>query len=213
MSYRRWTGAIAGVLGAMIVAAGPARSETVPTNYELVHRAAREASAKLLAGLGERAGGAALCLRAVGSSPGNFLVENALSGVLTAAGREVRTRPDSSGSLLEFEVVDIGLAYVSVGRHWLLGRRRVEREARIRIFARLLSGDRGGIVWADQAETRLRDEVNAKQLPDLEEKTPPDFLKASLPARRWNKLVEPVVVTGILVGLIVLFFSNQDTSS
>lgn len=212
MSYRRSSGPLAGALAVTLLAAGPARPETAPTNYELVREAARAASAQLLAGLGDRAGEAALGLRAVGSSPGNFLVENALSGVLTAAGHEVRTRPDSTGPVLEFEVVDIGLAYVSVHRHRLLGGRRVEREARARIFLRLLSEDRAGIVWSDQAESRLRDEVSAEQLQDLEEKTPPDYLKATLPARRWNKLVEPVVVTGILVGLIVLFFSNQDTS-
>jgi hypothetical protein len=151
-------------------------------------------------------------LRSVGSHAGGFLVENALSSALTEAGRAVRARPDSlRGPVLEFEVVDLGVAYTRVHRRAWLGDKRIEREARARLFARLVDQDQDRIVWADQAEAKVHDEVRQAELGTLEEKSPPDYLKATLPAERWNKIVEPAVVTGIVVGLIVLFFSNQNT--
>ncbi len=37
------------------------------------------------------------------------------------------------------------------------------------------------------------------------------FTKPEKKATNWSKIVEPVVVSGIIVGLIYLFFSNQSS--
>jgi hypothetical protein len=191
--------------------ATPVRADPVPTNYELVRATAHEACAKLVQNLRGHTTTERLTVRGVGTSPGNFLVENTLTSALTEAGFQVKTRADTAnGSVVEFEVVDLGLAYPDVHRSALFGSKRVEREARARIFARLVDGERGQVVWADQAEGRRRDEVSAKQLPELEEQNPAEYVKATLPPDRWNKVVEPVVVTTIIAGLILLFFSNQN---
>ena len=153
-----------------------------------------------------------LGLRSVGTHAGNFLVENALAGVLTGAGHMLRAHADSSGPVLEFEVVDLGVAYTRVHRPVLVGKKRIEREARARIFARLVDAGRAEVLWADQAEAKVQDVVSGGQLGPLEDKGGADYLKATMPGRTWNKYAEPVVVTGIIVGLIVLFFSNQDVS-
>jgi hypothetical protein len=97
-------------------------------------------------------------------------------------------------------------------RNAWFGEKRVVRESRVRLFARLVDNNGHSILWADQTEKRDRDEIPAAALPVLEDTNPPDYLKVSLPPQRWNKVVEPVVVTGIIAGLIFLFFSNQSTA-
>jgi hypothetical protein len=183
------------------------------TNYELVRAAAHAASSELVTGLAPVVGDSVVGVRGISQSSGSFLVENTLSKALTDAGFQVRTRADSTiGRVVEFEVADLGLAYPRVHRSAFFGHKRVEREARARIFARLVDQERGSILWADQAESRQSDEVEASRLPELEDKNPADYLEATVPPERWNKLVEPVVVTGIIAGLIILFFSNQSSN-
>jgi len=213
-----WMGARAGALGTamgvlVMASLAWAQAESPPTNYELVRTAAHLASAKLITGIRSvHAGSEPLALRAVGTHAGNFLVENALSSALTEAGIAVRTEAESLDRVLEFEVVDLGLTYPHSRRRAWLGERRVTREARARLFARVVDPAAASVVWADAAEAKQVDEVPVEKLADLEEKSPAEYMKATLPARRWNKVVEPVVVTGIVVGLIVLFFSNQETN-
>lgn len=184
-----------------------------PTNFDVVRDAARLAAEELVESLDATTIRTPMTLQSVGQHDGSFLVESTLSSVLTQAGYAVRTRPDSMGPLLEFEVVDLGVAYTRVWRHAWLGEKKVERQARARVFARLVDQDQSNIVWAQQGEGKVVDEVPHEQLKSLEEQGGAEYLQATLPPRRWNKVVEPVVVTGIVVGLIVLFFSNQSASN
>jgi hypothetical protein len=211
LGYARWGAALVAAAGALVP--GAAGAQAPPTNYELAQRAAQAACVELVGKLRPSVEDSVLAVRGVGTSPGNFLVENAMSNALTEAGLAVRTKADSAvGCVVEFEVADLGLDYPRVHRSALFGRKRVEREARARVFARLVDHTQGRILWADQAESRQRDEVDASKLPELEEKNPATYLKATVPPERWNKLVEPIVVTGIIAGLIILFFSNQSTN-
>ena len=199
-------------MAAVVLACGSAGAQAPLTNYELVRAAALAASSELVNGLAPLVGDSTVAVRGVGQSSGGFLVENTLSKALTDAGFQVRTRPDSTiGRVVEYEVADLGLAYPRVHRNAFFGHKRVQREARARIFARLVDQEQGSILRANQAESRQSDEVDASRLPDLEEKNPVDYLEATVPPERWNKLVEPVVVTGIIAGLIILFFSNQSS--
>ena len=198
------------VLGAARTASA---QESQRTNFELVRDAARAACTQLVGKLPADARSGALAIRSVGTHDGAFLVENALAGVLAESGLVVRTQPDSLGLELEFEVVDLGVAYPRAWRHAWFGERRLEREARARLFARLVDQDASSILWSEQAEAKLNDEVAEKNLSALEEKGSADYLKATPPEQGWNRYVEPVVVTGIVVGLIALFFSNQNASN
>jgi hypothetical protein len=187
--------------------------ERPPTNFEVVRDAARLAAEELVESLATTNLRAPVALQSVGQHDGSFLVESTLSSVLTQSGYVVRTRADSMGPLLEFEVVDLGVAYTRVWRHAWLGDKKVERQARARVFARLVEQENSSIVWAQQGEGKVVDEVPHEELGSLEEQGGAEYLQATLPPRRWNKVVEPVVVTGIVVGLIVLFFSNQSASN
>jgi hypothetical protein len=198
--------ALTGALGSAAVA------EPKPTNYEMASAAAHAACTELVQRVRPQIHGDVVAVRGVGANGGNFLVENALTRALTEAGLQVRTRPDSVLPILEVEIVDLAVVYVGSHRSKWVGPRWVEREARSRLFARLLDPSGARVLWADRAEASRRDEVNAGDLSRLEEEKPVAYTKPAAPAARWNKLVEPVVVTGIVVGLIVLFFSNQETN-
>lgn len=209
---RRWAGL--GLAAAMAVfGAGAAAAEPALSNYELVRGAAYDACTQALVGLRAAVPAGLVAVRGVGTSGGNFLVENALQSALTAAGVEVRTAPDSLDPIVEFEVVDLSVMYPQSRRaHWYGGGRVVQREARARLFVRALDPAGARVLWADRAEAWRRDEVPAKQLRALEEEKPVAYEKPVPPATHWNKVLEPLVVTGIVAGLIVLFFSNQQTN-
>jgi hypothetical protein len=187
-------------------------AEPLPTNYELVQSATRVACAKLVEGMRSHLGTGAVSVRGVGTAAGQFLVENIFTSVLTEAGVKVTTRADSVSPRIEFEVVDLGLAYTGAHRSppWI-GHRSIDRTARARLFARVVDPVQARIVWADQAEGHRTDRVAQSALVRLEEEKPTAYEKPARPPGRWNKVVEPVVVTGIVVGLIALFFSNQST--
>jgi hypothetical protein len=211
LEYSRARAALVVALAGALFVPGAGLAGTRPTNYEMVRDTAREACDSLAASLGAATAARSAGLRGAGASSGNFLVENTLSSALTAAGWTVSTRADTAtGPVVEFDVVDLGLSYPHSYRNAWLGEKRVVREARARIFARLVGGSK--VQWADQSEARRRDEVPASALPELEEKNAADYVKATLPPQRWNRLVEPVIVTGIIAGLILLFFSNQNTN-
>ena len=207
---QRWIRVAAGAASTACVVASAA-ADTIPTNYELVRETAARVCTQLASGLRAHAA-QGVALRSVSAAGGNFLVENAFTTALGEAGVAVRAKPDSSGPVLEFEVIDLGLAYVDTHRRMLIGAQTVEREARARVFARLVDPSGQGILWADQASARTRDEVDRDLLSELEERNPPDYARATLPPARWNKLVEPIVVSGIVVGLILLFFTTQESN-
>ena len=209
----RGAAALSAVVLGVLLESLPASAGPPLTNYECLRATARAASEQLIAGMPRSGAETSLALRPVGNAAGNFLVENTLASALATVGWRVNTRADSSAAhVLEFELVDLGVEYVHTYRNAWFGEKRVVRETRARLFGRLLDNDGHSILWADQTERRDRDEVPAAALPVLEDMNPPDYLKASLPPQRWNKVVEPVVVTGIIVGLIFLFFSNQSTA-
>jgi hypothetical protein len=197
---------------AVLVQAGWAQ-EKPQTNFELVRDAVEAACGQLLSQIDASRLPAALTIVPTGTHDGNFLVESVLTDVLTASGHDVTLSSETPSPRLEFEIVDLGVAYTGVRRHAWLGSKRVEREARARIFARLVDGPQGAILWSKQAESRLMDEVPHDELALLADRNDTAYLQAQLPEKSWNKFVEPAVVTGIVIGLIVLFFSNQDASS
>lgn len=200
--------------GLSLWSATAAEAEPARSNYEMVRAAAHEACTQQMASLRAAAPGERIAIRGVGTSGGNFLVENALQSALTEAGVQVRTKPDSLDPIVEFEVVDLSMIYPRSHRaHWWFGGGRVvEREARARLFLRVVDPAGARILWADRAEAWQRDRVPASQLRSLEEEKPVAYEKPLAPASHWNKVLEPVVVTGIVAGLIVLFFSNQQTN-
>jgi hypothetical protein len=99
------------------------------------------------------------------------------------------------------------MRYVDSHRAHLVGGKRVERQANVRIMATL--SDAGGrVLWVGEAQRESHDEFDYDDAARVEEGTY-QFARPVMPAGGWGRYAEPVFVTGIIVGLIYLFFSNQ----
>lgn len=120
------------------------------------------------------------------------------------------TNAASSGSkyVLEYQNVVFNLKYVDSHRSFVLGGKRVERSAAVRIMATLTDPADGRVVWVGEAARDNNDEIDYGHATQIEQGTYA-FNKPVVPSAGWGKYVEPVFVTGIIVGLIYLFFSNQ----
>lgn len=121
--------------------------------------------------------------------------------------------PPSSGDaiplLLQYQNVIFDLRYVDSHRSFLIGGKRVERHASVRIITTLTDpADGGRVVWVGEAAREHNDEVDYDDAVRMEQGTY-KFGQPVVPSGGWGRYAEPVFVTGIIVGLIYLFFSNQ----
>jgi hypothetical protein len=108
---------------------------------------------------------------------------------------------------LQFQNVVFDLQYLDSHRSFMIGGKRVDRRASVRIRT-TLTDETGRVLWVGEAERSHEDEVDYGDAARLEQGTY-QFNRPVVPESGWGKIVEPVFVTGIIVGLIYLFFSNQ----
>jgi hypothetical protein len=71
-----------------------------------------------------------------------------------------------------------------------------------------LAGPDGRVLWFGEAQRERRDEFDYGDAARVEEGSY-QFARPVMPSGGWGRYAEPVFVTGIIVGLIYLFFSNQ----
>jgi hypothetical protein len=81
-------------------------------------------------------------------------------------------------------------------------------DAGLRLEFELVEPGNGFVVWMSEASKSYGDQFSYDDIEDVEASLY-DFTKPPRESRNWGKIVEPVVVSGIIVGLIYLFFSNQ----
>ena len=111
--------------------------------------------------------------------------------------------------VLRFRIVEFEVAYPDNYRTSPLGSRKVQRRASVSILAHLLRGQRENVVWVGNGDVERMDVVPSSKLPLLEGPSYP-FDAPALETRGMGSLVEPALVTGIVVGLIYLFYTNQN---
>ena len=70
-------------------------------------------------------------------------------------------------------------------------------------------GEREDVIWVGNGDVERLDVVPASKLPLLEGQAFP-FTRPSLETRGLGGLVEPALVSGIVAGLIYLFYTNQN---
>jgi hypothetical protein len=108
---------------------------------------------------------------------------------------------------LQYQNVVFDLDYVDSHRAFMVGGKRVDRRASVRILT-TLSDDTGKVVWVGEASREHSDEIDYGDAARVEQGMY-QFNRPMVPSSGWSKAVEPVFVTGVIVGLIYLFFSNQ----
>jgi hypothetical protein len=112
------------------------------------------------------------------------------------------------GYRLEYQTLDFGLSYPKIYRSYFIGGRKVKRRANLRLVAKVLDPMDDSILWVGEASRSYEDRFPYGKISQVEEGVF-EFNKPPRPANNWGNIVEPVVVSGIVVGLIYLFFSNQ----
>ncbi len=209
------------------------------TNLSMLTEAAESALNELFVGFSAPEG-ATLRVEAADDHEANWFIENLILTRLTDAGysaylkeapqvgppvppqfrdstataegeeEEVKEEEITPGLLvLRYRVAEFGIQYPETHRTSPLGSRRVQRLAAVSVFANLLRGKREDVIWVGRGDAERMDVVPSGKLPLLEGKTFP-FEKPYLAPGGLGALVEPALVTGIVVGLIYLFYTNQN---
>jgi len=206
--------------------AGALREVAVPVSNmtmlgELVRELAREAFAKMRLPEGHE-----IHIRQVESHEANWLVQSIFLEELTALGFTVKTGSMPGAAMaggdavpgggsadgrheIAYRIVSCDVTYPRAWREWVVGSRKVERRSAADIHFQLLDGEKS-IVWAGSENRERRDIVPGSRVADLS--TPGQaFTNPTIEAGGWDKVIEPVVVAGIVGGLIYLFYTSKSS--
>lgn len=209
-------------LGAVAGETGVADETPVPkTNLAVLTDLAVEAIDEGISRMNIPAG-AVVYTEQVEQSDASWLVQSLLLEELTSRGHVVRAgkmggpsggnqveEPEAGEAtyLVSYRIVACEMSYPRVWRDWLVGTRRVERRAAVDIHFQLSDEERS-VLWAGNAKRERRDIVRGSRIPELV--TPGQaFTAPPLDAGGWDKVLEPVVVAGIVGGLIYLFYTSR----
>ena len=207
----------------LILAALPAyispqgTSENIPTNFDVVEQVSSEVIEELLQNMPSLPGNAIVTLhkeKSVGEI--DFVFENSLHRKMEDADIDIMaTNPtdlDSTAGKADYrfsyQLIQLELAYTKIHRPYWFGAKQVTREAHATVFAKLIDLRSGDVVWVGDAEKAYKDTIAHSMLKVVEDEQYA-FTQPPRKEVRWSKIVEPIVVTGIVVGLVYLFFSNQ----
>jgi len=218
-SHRSAQAALIALVG--LVAVVPASSfaeEPALSNLDLMTALSRQVVDRLIDKFGGEVKGGAIRLSPLANSEEYLFLENVFSRALDERNIRVveRTAPgagaDSVGAFaIEFQAMLFDLHYPKAYRAYLFGGKRVKREARVRIFAKLVSLRDGSVVWIGEEQAERADQFSYGDIGRVQEGSF-EFVKAEVPRSGWGKVLEPVFVSAIVVGMIYLFFSNQSDS-
>ncbi len=143
-----------------------------------------------------------------GEHEGGWLIRQSVTDLL--AGRGVRVeaeRTERLGCQLMVRPMELGVLYGAVERSWLLGGRRMGRSAVCRLSF-TLTDESGTVVDTWRTEGLVQDTVSPDDAQDFEHRTE-RWVNDEIPEATGNKVLEPVVVTGVVAALIYLFYSSR----
>ena len=191
--------------------------ENIATNFTLLENLSGDVMNELIANMPDLPEGALVYLkkeRSVGEI--DFVLENIMVVAFRDAGFKVtkenpRERmPDEvlPAYKLSFQIIRMSLSYPKISRKYWLGAKEVERNAEIDLFVQLSEVQSGDIVWVGDAQKEYDDVIGYSLLERVEDPEY-EFTRPERKELRWSRLIEPMVVGGVVVGLVYLFFSNQ----
>jgi hypothetical protein len=111
--------------------------------------------------------------------------------------------------VLRYRVVLCELSYPEKHRTSPLGSQKVERRASVSLVAQLMQGARQDVVWVGKGNAQQVSMVPSGKLNYLAGTDFP-FNPPPLEQKGMGGYVEPMLVTGIVAGLIYLFYANQN---
>lgn len=200
----------------VVRARGPA---VPPTNFQVIALVARTAFGRAMESLPADSGDRVLVAPSE-SHPLNFMAEQAVLQALSRRGATALVRrtliPDDSLAaigraggepVLEYQLATARVTYLRL-RGWLPGRVKIERQGLVEGTLTLRDPNTSTILWTREASFNLVDAFPRGRL-SLVEDARYSELKSAVPGRTVDKAIEPIIVVGIVAGLVALFFQNR----
>ena len=203
-----------GILGVDPLFAATAEPHArILTNLEIIDRLSSEAVVDIIAGLGpDQRGETILLSKAKSAGTVDFLLENAFVKETHTAGLRVAAEGPNitvNGKYrLSYQIIHLSISYPRSSRKWWFGPRKVARAAQADVFAQLIDVATGDVLWVRETHKQYNDTIDYSRLREVED-AQYDFTRPPHSEFRMTRLFEPLVVGGIVVGLVYLFFSNQ----
>jgi len=144
-----------------------------------------------------------------------WLVHSVLLEELTSGGHVVMVKGSEPGQEerprydVWYKIITCQTTIPRTWREWVVGPRKVERKSRCDIQFRL-SDESSAVVWAGEVERERREIIPGSRLDELASPGQP-FASPEAAPGGWDKMLEPVVVAGIVGGLIYLFYTSRST--
>ena len=196
------------------------RGPRVPyTNLQLAQMVADSAAVRALV-RAPLESGMHVVLAPARSHPLSFVLEHAMLKALAARGVEVvvRHEPVSDDSLallygkagdpvIEYTVGSMKTSYLRlVG--YLPGRVKIERQVLVQGSLAMRDPASARVLWSGDLGQNLVDRFPRGQVSLVEDERVAE-LKDAVPSRNVDKVFEPILVVGVVGGLIALFFANR----
>lgn len=202
-----------------VVSSPQGTGEHTITNYEILEKIAGEALDELAGNMPSIARETVVLVRKEGGVDSGIdkVFENELVRKMTRAGLRIASKTTDADQAVKpeyvfsYQILSYSIKYPEIGRSYWVGAKEVERLAEVGIFVKLLDSATGEIVWVGEAQKKYEDRIAYSLLERVEDPAQ-DFTMPVRDEIRWSRFVEPVIVTGIVVGLVYLFFSNQDSN-
>ncbi|MBU8921560.1 MAG: hypothetical protein KOO63_07050 [Bacteroidales bacterium] len=209
----------------LLFAAIPAMSEPhgtgekLATNYEILEKISGQAIDELKDNMPRiDEDKLVLLVKSKGAGAIDDVFTNVLIRKFTEAGFRVTTKVPTAGQdeafhdyEFNYQIVRFLIKYPDIDRSYWVGSKKVERLAEVGIFAQLTDGTTGDIVWVGETRKDYEDTI-AYSLLERVEDPQQSFTMPDRKEIKWGKAAEAFVVTGIVTGLIYLFFSNQTSN-
>ena len=210
------------VLATTLVVPAAAEDEAAVSNLELMTRLTGEVAEELIAGVPASANMGDVVLVSYQATDQYEFTDNVIARVLTAAGHKVYESTGAAGSQMtpqpggasgtvlwfEYQAIHFDLTYPKIYRPFLVGGKKVKRKAQVRLLAKLVDPTDRSVIWIGEVTRSHDDQFPYGRLAEVEAGSF-EFTKPTRSSTSWGKVIEPVVVSGIIIGLIYLFFSNQ----
>jgi hypothetical protein len=161
--------------------------------------------------------GARVYLRQVDTHDASWLVKSVLLEELTSRGHAVKAgqmsvaaEPDGEEDYeIAYRIVTCQTTLPRAWREWIVGARKLERRTAVDIRFEL-SDSTKAVVWAGGVQRERREIIPGSRLSGLEAPGQ-EFASPQTEPGGWDKIFEPVIVAGIVGGLIYLFYTSRST--
>ncbi|MCP4549041.1 MAG: hypothetical protein GY835_21505 [bacterium] len=184
--------------------------QDIPTNLGIAYGMAADVAEKTLESLSETIGGNRIAFRPVREHSGNSLIVTALTEAARRHSLELAINSSQSDYIIDFSILELRIAYTGTDRGALFLKKEIERAGSCVLACSLVDSDSMIEMTTLQQEVLVTDHFPSDMLEVVKSSTYP-FTSPEYTSKDWSKAVEPFVVTGLVTGLIYLFFSNQSS--